>query len=63
MVGDAHATPGPQDYELVDRRFPHRDDSYEELMIRETRALAVMQARLAMQAAASQRASSLSKKL
>jgi hypothetical protein len=46
MVRVAEPTPEPQDYELVDSRFPHRDDSYEELMIRETRAFAVMQVRL-----------------
>jgi hypothetical protein len=46
MVRAAEPTPEPQDYELVDSRFPERGDSCEELMIRETPAFAVMQARL-----------------
>jgi hypothetical protein len=46
MVRAAQPTPEPQDYDVVDSRFPQRDDSYEELMIRETRAFAVMQVRL-----------------
>jgi hypothetical protein len=48
MARNAHSSPGPQDYELVDRRFPLLGDSFEELLIRETRALGVMEARLAL---------------
>jgi hypothetical protein len=33
MVRAAGPTPDPQDYELVDSRFPQRDDSYEELLV------------------------------
>jgi hypothetical protein len=50
MVRAAEPTPDPQDYELVDSRFPRGDDSYEELLIRETRAFAVMQARFELEA-------------
>jgi hypothetical protein len=50
MVRAAESTPDPQDYELVDSRFPQRDDaSYEELLTRETRAVGVMQARLELE--------------
>jgi hypothetical protein len=48
MARNAHSSPGPQDYQLVDRRFPLQGDSFEELLIRETRALALMEARLAL---------------
>jgi hypothetical protein len=50
MVRAAEPSPDPKDYELVDSRFPQRDDCYEELLIRETRAFAVMQARLELEA-------------
>jgi hypothetical protein len=51
MVRAAEPTPDLQDYELVDSRFPQRDDaSYEELQTRQTRAFGVMQARLELEA-------------
>jgi hypothetical protein len=42
--------PDPQDYELVDNWFPQREASYEDLLIRETRATGVMRARLELEA-------------
>jgi hypothetical protein len=48
VARNANSSPTPQDYELVDQRFPLQGDSYEELMVRETRAFAVMEARLAL---------------
>jgi hypothetical protein len=42
--------PDPQDYELVDNWFPQQEASYEELLIRETRATGVMHARLELEA-------------